>query len=99
MWKSMSSLINNDSTVYENGSPYVNNNVLENEKQPNNSNHQLQQLFQEMVNVLNRTQESQTNLEEQTFVKILTYAGGNQDPVEWLESVNSAFEANKIVGT
>lgn len=41
MWKNMSSTVNERS-------PYMYNKGIEDEKQPNNSNNQLQQLFEEM---------------------------------------------------
>lgn len=87
--------VNNGEMGRENRSLRNNNNSLENKNQPND----LQQLLQGIVNILAQSQKSQIDFEEQTFVKIPTYARGNQDPVEWLELVNSAFEVNRIVGT
>lgn len=37
-------------------------------------------------------------IRETNVVTIPTFAGGNQDPVAWLESVSRAFEANNVQG-
>ncbi|CAG8694994.1 11784_t:CDS:2 [Ambispora leptoticha] len=51
-----------------------------------------------MINVLSRQQEPQSNMWEQNFVDIPVFTRSNQDPIEWLEAVDRAFEANNIVG-
>ncbi|CAG8758915.1 14019_t:CDS:1 [Dentiscutata erythropus] len=86
--------MNKGETDKENRSFYNNYNGLIVKNQPNN----LQQLLQGMINVLAQSQESQIDFEEQIFMKILIYAGENQDLVGWLELANSSFEANNIVG-
>ncbi|CAG8556500.1 2259_t:CDS:2, partial [Gigaspora rosea] len=61
-------------------------------------NQQMQQLLQAMINTLNQPWEPQVKNSEQNLANIPTFTGGNQDPVEWLEAIDRAFKANKIVG-
>ncbi|RIB11793.1 hypothetical protein C2G38_2202511 [Gigaspora rosea] len=58
----------------------------------------MQQLLQAMINTLNQPWEPQVKNSEQNLANIPTFTGGNQDPVEWLEAIDRAFKANKIVG-
>ncbi|RIB14301.1 hypothetical protein C2G38_1667610 [Gigaspora rosea] len=56
-----------------------------------------QQLLQLMAGVLHQVfKNNQT--QELNFVNIPTFSGGNQDPIEWIETVGHAFEANNIQG-
>ncbi|RIB00497.1 hypothetical protein C2G38_2234110 [Gigaspora rosea] len=59
------------------------------------NNEQFSQLFQAMVNVLVHSQKPQVEID---LVKIPTFVGSNQDPIEWLDLINWAFEANNILG-
>ncbi|RIB17870.1 hypothetical protein C2G38_2246130 [Gigaspora rosea] len=59
-------------------------------------NERFTQLFRAMVNVLVNFQKPQLEID---LVKIPTFVGGNQEPIEWLDLINRAFEANNILGT
>ncbi|CAG8726336.1 19519_t:CDS:2, partial [Racocetra fulgida] len=65
---------------------------------PTNLDCQLQQLLQAMVNTLAQSKDPLEVLGEIGLVEIPTFNGGNQDSVEWLESITQAFEANNIQG-
>ncbi|RIB26508.1 hypothetical protein C2G38_2163139 [Gigaspora rosea] len=55
-------------------------------------------ILQVIANVLARPQEQQLEVKEQNIVHISTYVSRNQDPLEWLDSISRAFEANNILG-
>ncbi|RIB30267.1 hypothetical protein C2G38_2153187 [Gigaspora rosea] len=59
------------------------------------NNEHFSQLFQSIVNVLVHSQKPQVEID---LVKIPTFIGGNQDPIEWLDLINQVFEANNILG-
>ncbi|CAG8530301.1 3786_t:CDS:2 [Ambispora leptoticha] len=55
-------------------------------------------LLQVIANALAQPRRSHDELNERNVVKIPTFSGGNQDPVEWVDAVTRAFEANNIIG-
>src|SRR5260364_282094 len=67
-------------------------------KQPTDQNQHMQQLLQAIINALNQPWRPQVENLERNLVNIPTYAGENQDPVEWLVTIDRAFKANNIVG-
>ncbi|RIB24312.1 hypothetical protein C2G38_2168842 [Gigaspora rosea] len=59
-------------------------------------NEHFNQLFQTVLNILAHPQNPQVEID---LVKIPTFVGSNQDPIEWLDLINRAFEANNILDT
>ncbi|CAG8745693.1 16868_t:CDS:1, partial [Racocetra fulgida] len=67
------------------------------ENQDNDFEQQIQQLLQLMGGIMPQVQQN-NQIRKMNTVSIPSFAGANQDSVEWLEMVSCAFEANNIQG-
>ncbi|CAG8495736.1 3548_t:CDS:2 [Cetraspora pellucida] len=69
--------------------------LMDHEQQPT-PDQQTIQLLQLLANALKLSQEPQVELGERNVVNYPMFSGRNQDPMEWIESITRAFNANNI---